>query len=429
MKKIILLLILLQGLAMSDGIQRVDVNGTKVPMVFEQSSYLPLVSMKIVFQNSGALYDTTAGLASLSANLLMEGTAKDGSAKFATKLENSAISLSVTAGIETLSIEISSLKSQFPKATELLKELLLDPNYTEETLEYIKRQKIGSLTQKKSDFDYIASLGLKEMLFDGTDMGRPRSGTIESISTITIEQIKSYIGSHLGRDNAIVVIGGDIDLNSSTKILKDIVSILPIVDTKPSKPIDTSKKRETHISYQETQQAYIYFGSPFHLNYSDPKQYMAKVAGFILGGSGFGSRLMEEIRVKRGLAYSAYGHFVHNHTTSYLSGYLQTKLENEREAKELIQSIVDKFIKDGITQKELDATKEFLLGSEPLRNETLHQRLNRSYNDFYYDRDIGYSKKQLRDIESLKLDEINSFIKSHSEIADISYSIVTKRQQ
>ncbi len=425
MKKIILLLILLQGLAMSDGIQRVDVNGTKVPMVFEQSSYLPLVSMRIVFQNSGALYDTTAGLASLSANLLMEGTAKDGSSKFASKLENSAISLSINAGIETLSIEVSSLKSQFPKAIELLKELLVDPNYTKETLEHIKRQKIGSLTQKESDFDYIASLGLKKILFKDTPMGRPRAGTIESISTITLKQIREFISSHIGRDNAIVVIGGDIE--SATQIVQDTLSILPSVDTKPSPPIATNNKRVVDISYQETQQAYIYFGSPFDLSYSDPNQYMAKVAGFILGGSGFGSRLMEEIRVKRGLAYSAYGHFVHNRTTSYLSGYLQTKLENEKEAKELVQTIVDDFVKNGITQKELDATKEFLLGSEPLRNETLNQRLYRAYREFYYDREIGYSQRELESIEKLTLDEINSFIKSHKEIRDISFSIVTKK--
>ncbi len=429
MKKIVILLILLQGIAMSQGVEEIEVNGTKVPMVFEESKYLPIVSMQIVFKDSGALYDTKAGLADLSANLLSEGTKKDGSVGFASKLENSAISLSSGAGIETFSIDLSAIKSEFAKGVSLLKELLQDPNYTPETMEHIKTRKIGSLTQKKSDFDYIASLGLKETLFAGTDMGRPRAGNIESINSITLANIQEYLQTHLGRNNAIVIIGGDISKEESITIVKDVMSLLPTVTVKQSKFIKATDKKITKISKEQTEQAYIYFGAPFDLGYNDPKRYISKVAGYILGGSGFGSRLMEEIRVKRGLAYSAYGHFVQNRTTSYLTGYLQTKLENEEEAKGLVKSIIEKFVKEGVTQKELDATKEFLLGSEPLRSETLSQRLNNSYGEYYYDRPLGYNKEQLKKIEALTLDELNSFIKSHTEITNISYSIVTKEQK
>lgn len=426
MKKIVILLILLQGIAMSQGVEEVDVNGTKVPMVFEESKYLPIVSMQIVFRESGALYDTQAGLADLSANLLGEGTQKDGSVGFASKLENSAISLSAGAGIETFSIDLSAIKSEFGKGVSLLKELLLDPNYTPETLEHIKTKKIGWLTQKESDFDYIASLGLKETLFAGTDMGRPRAGNIESIKAITLENIKEYITTHLGKNNAIVIIGGDISKEEAVAIVQEIMALLPTVTLKRSEFIPATDKKIIKISKEQTEQAYIYFGAPFDLKYNDPKRYISKVAGYILGGSGFGSRLMEEIRVKRGLAYSAYGHFVNNRTTSYLSGYLQTKLENETQAKELIESIVEEFVEKGVTQKELDATKEFLLGSEPLRSETLNQRLHILYSEYYYDRPIGYNKEQLKKIEALSLDELNKFIKSHKEITNISYSIVTQ---
>jgi predicted Zn-dependent peptidase len=80
-----------------------------------------------------------------------------------------------------------------------------------------------------------------------------------------------------------------------------------------------------------------------------------------------------------------------------------------------------------VTQEELDAAKEFLIGSEPLRSETLSQRIDRAYNEFYYDRPLGYHKEQLKMIEALTLDEINSFIKAHGEIRDLSFSIVTKK--
>jgi predicted Zn-dependent peptidase len=309
----------------------------------------------------------------------------------------------------------------------LLKELLADPNYTEEAAGRIKKQKIGWLTQQKSNFDYVASLGLKETLFKDTPLARPRAGTIESVESITLEDMKNHIASHLGKNNAIVIIGGDINIEDSEKIVKDVIGLLPDVEVKESPYISATDKRIVKVSEAETEQAYIYFGAPFNLKYNDPRQYIAKVAGYILGGSGFGSRLMEEIRVKRGLAYSAYGHFVNNRTTAYLTGYLQTKLENEKEAKDLVQSLVEGFVKEGVTQKELDAAKEFLIGSEPLRNETLSQRLDRAFNEYYYNRPLGYHKEQLKKIEALTLDEINSFIKAHTEIVNLSFSIVTKK--
>ncbi|SFV55137.1 Zinc protease-like protein [hydrothermal vent metagenome] len=428
MKKIIILLILIQGLAMSKEVEKILVKGIEVPIIFEESTYLPIISMRIVFTNSGSLYDSKAGLANLSAKLLDEGTKKDGSVKFATKLENSAISLGVSAGIETMAIELSSLKEQFPKGLKLLKSLLKDPNYTEDTLEHIKKQQIGSLIQKKSDFDYIASLGLKKTLFKDTDMDRPRVGTIDSVKSISIEDIKNHINTYLGINNAIIVVGGDITIDEVKKMVKETLSILPKVKVKEHKFIKVTDKKVTTTFKEDTEQAYIYFGSPFNLKYNDPKQYIAKVAGFILGGSGFGSRLMEEIRVKRGLAYSAYGNFTYSHTSSYFTGYLQTKLENEKEAKELVSEIVDEFVKNGITQKELDATKEFLLGSEPLRNETLNQRVSRSFKEYYNKQPLGYTQTQLKKIEALKLSDINKFIKNHKEIKDISYSIVTSKK-
>ncbi len=425
MKRIIILLILLQGWAMSQGIEKIDVGGTQVPVVFEESEYLPLISMQIVFKNSGSVYDTKAGLANMASKLLSEGTKKDGSIGFASKLENSAIHLSASAGNETFSIQLSSLKSEFAKGISLLKELLQDPNYTQEAMDHIKRQKIGWLTQQKSNFDYIASLNLKETLFKDTPLGRPRAGTIESIEKMTLEDMQTYLSTHLGRDNAIVIIGGDISLEDTKKIVSSVMTLLPKVSLNEISYIKPTNEKIVKRVVAKTEQAYIYFGSPYDLKYSDPKQYISKVASYILGGSGFGSRLMEEIRVKRGLAYSAYSRFINDKTTSYLSGYLQTKLENEGKSKDLVQSIVEKFVEDGITQKELDAAKEFLIGSEPLRSETLSQRLDRAYSEYYYDRPIGYHKDQLKKIESLTLEEINSFIKSHKEITQLSYSIVT----
>jgi len=136
---------------------------------------------------------------------------------------------------------------------------------------------------------------------------------------------------------------------------------------------------------------------------------------------------MEELRVKRGLTYGAYSVLRRAKYASYLSGYLQTKLATQDEAVKLVREVVSDFVKKGITQEELTAAKQFLVGSEPLRTETLNQRLNRAYNEYYYGRPLGFSREQLEKIEKVTLDEMNAFIKAHPELAELSFSIVTKK--
>ncbi len=154
--------------------------------------------------------------------------------------------------------------------------------------------------------------------------------------------------------------------------------------------------------------------------------YKARVATFILGTGGFGSRLMEEIRVKRGLAYSAYATVNISNSSSYLSGYLQTKLESLDEAKKSVNKVFEEFIKKGVTQEELDQTKKFILGSEPLRVETMSQRLNRTFMEHYKGFTIGQTEHELKMIKKLQLKDLNQFIKEHKEILDLSFAIVTK---
>jgi predicted Zn-dependent peptidase len=190
--------------------------------------------------------------------------------------------------------------------------------------------------------------------------------------------------------------------------------------------IKASSKAVTKELLKDTQQAYIYFGSPFNMNSNDENVYLAKVASFILGGSGFGSRLMEEIRVKRGLAYSAYGHVSINKSYSYFTGYLQTKLQSAKEAQDIVKQEIKKFVKNGVTQDELDAAKQFLQGSEPLRTETLSQRQNRAFQLYYKGLPLNYPQIELEKIQNLSLKKLNKFIKEHDEINNLSFSIVRK---
>ncbi|AXH12310.1 M16 family metallopeptidase [Halarcobacter bivalviorum] len=412
---------------MSATVKHIKINNIDIPVIFEQDKNLPILNLQLVFKNSGYMQDKKkSGLASLSSKLLDEGTKELGSTKFAQKLEDSAISLSSSVGFETFVIELSSIKEVNDKALKLLKELLNDPNYDNKVLEKIKTIKTGSLKRKENDFDYIASKELKTLLFKNSALENPASGTIESISKIKLADIKTFLEKTIDLNNLIIVAGGDIDFDELsiklTKLLKNLNA------NKENKfiSVTTNDKAQTKTITKDTQQAYIYFGSPFNTTVTNEENYKAKVASFILGGSGFGSRLMEEIRVKRGLAYSAYGYVSINKSHNYFTGYLQTKLESADEAKELVSKIITDFVKDGVTQVELDAAKNFLLGSEPLRTETLSQRLNRAFTLFYKGLDFNHTQKELEKIENLKLEDLNTYIKSHDEIKNLSFSIVRK---
>ena len=418
-------MIIIQGVLMSAVLEQIKVDKKEVPFIFEEDKNLPIVSMQLIFKNSGTLSDTKDGLVELTAKLLNEGTKKDGSVGFATKLENRAITLSTHAGAETFVIELGSLKSEFDYGLTLLKELLADPNYTKETLKKIQTQTIGVLKRKESDFDYISNLTMKGMIFPNTPLAKPPLGTVKSVESITLDDIKKHITDHLGIENAIIVMGGDIDQAEASKMTQTVLSQLPSVksvDIKTMTPIGKEQIKDTIV---KSEQAYVYFGSPFDVAYNSKERHLSQVASFILGSGGFGSRMMEEIRVKKGLAYSAYTRFIINKTNSYFFGYLQTKIKSKDEAIKSVKEVVQNFLDNGVTAEELKSAQQFILGSQPLRTETLSQRLGRAFQEYYTERPLGSTIKELKLIDEMKLDELNAFIKKHKEIAKISFSVVT----
>ncbi len=413
---------------MANTLLHLDVDGVSVPVIFEEDRSLPTVSLKVVFLDAGSIKDGKKnGISKLSFRLLNEGTKKLGSTKFATLLDEKAIKLSAYSGFETAGIEFSSLKEYANDAVKLTKELLTDPNYSDDALSKIKLITVSQIAKREDDFDYVADAALKKEIFKSTPLENDSLGTKESIGAISLENTKEFIASNITLANSVVVVGGDIDKDEAMSYTRAILSGLPKgVKTQKEQFFDAKSSAKEIKIKKKTEQAYIYFGSPANIKASDKDAYKARLAGFILGSSGFGSRLMEIIRVKNGLAYSAYGRFNLSKTNSCFSGHLQTKPQNEEKAKELVKKTIEEFVKDGATQKELDGAKNFILGSEPLRAETLSQRLSRSFNEFYLGQKLGYYKDELELIKNTTLVELNEFIKSHPEITNLTVSVVTK---
>jgi predicted Zn-dependent peptidase len=428
MKKILIILMIAQGVLLSSSISDLKIGDVNVPLIYEKDENLPIITMQVVFKNGGSLSDgNLSGVARISAKILNEGTKKLGSVGFASALEDSAIHLGVDIGKETLVIELSALKEKFNEGVKLLKSLLKDPNLSKESFDKIKLLSEATIERKVSDFDFIAGTNLKALIYKGTPLQHPSIGTKESLSKIKLDDVSEFIKTHLVLSEAIIISGGDLSQKEATLYAKEILEVLKKGESSKLKNYKPTTKAENIEVYKDTKQAFIYFGSPYDLSVDDKDRYKSRVAMFILGTGGFGSRMMEEIRVKRGLAYSAYSRAEVTKSHSHFSGYLQTKLESKDEAIKIVKDVIAEFVKDGVTKDELEQAKKFILGSEPLRNETLSQRLSTAFQEYYNGFDLGHSKGELKLIEKLTLSDLNTFIKSHKEINQLSFSVVTKK--
>ncbi|GAA8141782.1 pitrilysin family protein [Helicobacter pylori] len=366
-------------------------------------------------------------MAKLFAQVLNEGTKELGAVGFAQALEQKAISLNVDTNTEDLQITLEFLKEYEDEAIMHLKELLKSPNFTQNALEKVKTQMLAQLLQKESDFDYLAKLTLKQELFANTPLANAALGTKESLQKIKLEDLKQQFAKVFELNKLVVVLGGDLKIDQTLKRLNNALNFLPQGKAYEEPYFETSDKKSEKVLYKDTEQAFVYFGAPFKIK--DLKQDLAKskVMMFVLGG-GFGSRLMEKIRVQEGLAYSVYIRSNFSKVAHFASGYLQTKLSTQAKSVALVKKIVKEFIEKGMTQQELDDAKKFLLGSEPLRNETISSRLNTTYNYFYLGLPLNFNQTLLNQIQKMSLKEINDFIKAHTEINDLTFAIVSNKK-
>ncbi|MGM9995005.1 MAG: M16 family metallopeptidase, partial [Campylobacter sp.] len=272
-----------------------EICGYKVPLVYELDESLELVSLRLVFKNAGKIACKIPGTAYLLARVLEEGA--KGDADFCKKLEIKGIELLAQTGTESFSISLLCLKEHFAYALNMLNELLSAPKFEPECFELVKTKTLGYISASKSNLDHQAKLMLNKLIFENHPFSFSKHGDEESLAKIELSDVVSFFKENLILENLFIVLGG----NAKTEELK-----LDFANRGEQKHFGNAYIQSD--LYKElkmpSEQAYIYFAAPFYV--AGNKHYKAKVATFILGSSGFGSRLMEEIRVKRGLAYSAY---------------------------------------------------------------------------------------------------------------------------
>jgi predicted Zn-dependent peptidase len=383
-------------------------------MIIYEKDNLGRSIIEIVIKNAGSIY-AKEGVAYFLTHIFNTKGSRHKKEKFYSVADENAIEFHASVNREFFTFSLKFLNSKKKKALSLLKEILTDPNFSEESFEKSKKEIYAKIQNKQNDNDYIASNNLFKAIFKNTPLSYPVTG--ENIDDITLKDVKTFYEA-LFHNEIVVINGGEkIELNDIMNLFKQ-----KHTEEKFFRP----QKTKDVYHYKNVEQSYIHFASPFDVDYGS-ELHLAKISSFILGSGGFGSRMMEEIRVKRGYAYSAYVSNAFRKTYKLLSGYLQTKLDNQTDAINLVKELIDEFYENGINEEELIQAKKFLIGSEPLRNETLTQRLLKRFNEIYLNLPENYYDTEPDLIKNVSIQEVNEFIKKHPEIKNLTFSVVTKK--
>ncbi len=329
---------------------------------------IPLISIKFSFVGGGSLDQSgRKGTANLLSGLLDEGAGPYNSLAFQTRMQDLAVRMSFNADRDSFSGSLQTLSTNRDAAFELLRLALNEPHFEVEAVERVRRQIITGLIEGQEDPGTIAAKLWFATAFPDHPYGLPGNGSIASVKAISVDDLRILLGKAMARDRLTIGVVGDISaaelgplLDKTFGALPASVAIAPVPETMPVGAGGVKVVRKP------IPQSQVMFGGP-GLKRADPDWYAAYVLNYVLGGGGFASRLTEEVREKRGLAYSVYSYlYPLDHAAIHMGG---VGTQNDR-VGEAITVIKEQFAlagKNGITEEELANAKTYLNGSFPLR--------------------------------------------------------------
>jgi zinc protease len=328
----------------------------------------PIIALELAFRGGGALDpDGKEGLANLLAGTLDEGAGELDSQAFQARLQDLAIRLSFDSGVDSFQGSLQTLTENRDSAFELLRLALTAPRFDAEPLERIRSQILAGLRQRSEDPDYIAGRTLRQMLFPGHPYSRPSDGTPESLAGITADDLRRFVAERLARDNLKIAVVGDISAAELAALLDATFGSLPARAAPISVPeVTAAAEGGVVVIDKAVPQSVVALGQP-GIKRHDPDFYAAYVVNYILGGGGFASRLYEEVREKRGLAYSVYAYLSPLDHSSLVAGGVATANARVAESLALIRQEWARMAEEGPSAEELEDAKTYLTGSYPLR--------------------------------------------------------------
>jgi zinc protease len=355
-----------------------------------ESDFVPLIALAFTFAG-GAAHDPPGrgGTAQMLARLLDEGAGPYRSDAFQERMADRAIEIGFNAGPDGLGGSLKTLVAHVDEAFELLRLALAEPRFDEDAIERVRAQTLAGLRYQANDPGTVASRRFFAEAFPGHPYGRPTSGTIESVSAITRQDLLDMHRAIIGRGHVKIAAVGQIGENELSRRLDGVFGALPETPAlTPASPIRLAGRGSRHVVKLDVPQSVIRFGVE-GVSWRDPDFIPAYVLNHILGGGAFTSRLFQEVREKRGLAYSVGTSLVSYRGIAMTWGYTATKNERVPECLDVIASEMRRLSHEGPDDDELEQAKDYLTGSYALGFDTstkiAHQLVQIAFEDLGMD--------------------------------------------
>jgi zinc protease len=348
-----------------------SVLGNGLVLLTSEQNALPMVTFNLLLK-AGSRYDPAGaeGLANLTARLLTYGTRKRTAIEISELLDFIGAELSTASGDDLATISMTLLKKHLPIGLELLTEILTESVFPAEEIERQKQQVLAAIRGKQEDPGEVAQMKFMESLYPKSPYGRPVEGTESSVRGIERGALQSFYDRYYRPNRAILAVVGDFSHGEITAALTESFKGWKEGPAVTEAPPDTTPGPADFIRVDKNiTQANIVIGHE-GVPRDHPDYYAIQVMNYILGGGGFTSRLMDEVRNQRGLAYSVYSVFFgEKHVGTFMIN-MQTKNETAGEAIRIAGEEMRRLREEGVSDEELEAAKAYLTGSFPLRLDT-----------------------------------------------------------
>ncbi|MGQ0457854.1 MAG: M16 family metallopeptidase [Hyphomicrobium sp.] len=332
---------------------------------------VPLIALRFLF-DGGNSQDPPGkdGVANFMTAMMDEGAGDVKAEAFQERMEDIAMRMSYDDSKDAFYGSVETLTANKDKAFELLKLAIQKPRFDANAVDRIRQQLIANIIYSDKDPDKVAMNAWYALAFDGHPYARRANGTEASISAVTRDDLVAYHKRTFAKNNLKVVAVGDISAEELGKILDEVFGGLPatadLLPVPKTQPVNTGKQQVIEMNVPQSV-AVFGFGA---MARKDPDFMPGFVVNHILGGGGFSAKLMEEVREKRGLAYSVYTYLQPYQHASILAGSVATKNEAMGESLKIIRAELKKMAENGPSQADLDAAKSYLTGSYALRFDT-----------------------------------------------------------